>query len=100
MATLKSVGGAKVCFRRLKPCSHLTSGFVFFFDLYHQMQMLSMSTIICCHRTHSWKFDANANADIKSEQGLQLKKTRLCPQHMYIEPVLNTHASKCMVGKL
>ena len=36
-----------------KPCSHLISAFAFFFDLCRQMQRLSMSTIICCHSTHS-----------------------------------------------
>ena len=38
---------------RFKPCPHLTSAFAFFFDLCSQRQMLSMNTIICCHRTHS-----------------------------------------------
>ena len=34
------------------------------------MQTLSMNTIIFCHRTHSWKFDANA--DVKCEQGFKI----------------------------
>ena len=38
----------------IKLCSHLTPAFAFFFDLCHQMQTLSMNTIICCHGTHSW----------------------------------------------
>ena len=37
----------------LKPCSHLTSAFAFFLDLWRQMQTFSMNTIICCHRTYS-----------------------------------------------
>ena len=34
----------------IKPCSHLTSVFAFFFDLCWQRQASSMDTIICCHR--------------------------------------------------
>ena len=28
------------------------------------MQTLSANTSTCCHTTHSWKFDANANTDV------------------------------------
>ena len=30
-----------------------------------------MNTTICCHRTHSFKFDGNANAGIQFEQGFR-----------------------------
>ena len=34
------------------------------------MQILSMNTVICCHRTQFLQFDTNANADVKCEQGV------------------------------
>ena len=45
--------------RKLKPCSHLTPAFPFFFDLCRQMQTLSMNTIICCHINHSISLTLN-----------------------------------------
>ena len=33
------------------------------------MQTIRVNTIIRCHRTHSWKIDENANADVECEQG-------------------------------
>ena len=47
---------------RLRPCSHLTTTFAFFFDIRRRMEMLS----ICCHRI----FDANA--EVKCEQSLTM----------------------------
>ena len=37
----------------VKPFPNLTSTFAFFFHLCHQMQTLSMNTIICCQRTQT-----------------------------------------------
>ena len=50
-----------------KSCSH-TSALAFFFDLCHQMQTLSMNTIVRFHRTTP-NFNENANTDVKCEQG-------------------------------
>ena len=55
----------------LKPYSHLTSAFAFFFDLYHQMQMLSMNTVTCCHRTHSWRLTQTQTQTLSVNKALE-----------------------------
>ena len=42
------------CCQIRKPCSQLTSTIAFFFAFCCQLQALSMNSIICCHRSHSW----------------------------------------------
>ena len=58
--------------RRKRKCYLLftLSVCVFLWSLLSNAKVLSINTIICCHGTHSWKFDANL--DVKCEQGLNM----------------------------